>query len=99
MDKSDAYFTIDQLIKQTNDDEILAAWHVLTTVETPSPPTPLGHAHIEAANLAHQIHKTGSANGWKTPPHHSEAMERLIHSLTNLLNRLLNLYAMENGND
>lgn len=49
------------------------------------PPTRLAGAWTETARLAEQFAKTGMGNEWATPPAHSQAMERLLHRLTVLL--------------
>lgn len=56
------------------------------------PPTPMGAAWHEAHSLADQLAKIGLVGGWETPPKHSEAMERLIHRLTTVLETFLDFY-------
>jgi len=58
----------------------------------PLPPSAMGAVGGEAGNLARQIAKTGYAANWRTPPQHSQAMERLIHRLAVLLEAFLKMY-------
>lgn len=68
-----------------------------------TPPGRLGAAHAEAAALAQQFRITGAAGAWQTPPQHSEAMERLVHRLTVLLETMIDLLndarALEHNHD
>ena len=56
------------------------------------PPTRLAGAWTEAARLAEQFAKTGIMTEWATPPAHSQAMERLLHRLTVLLEVVAQLF-------
>lgn len=65
------------------------------------PPTRLAGAWTEAARLAEQFAKTGMMGEWATPPAHSQAMERLLHRLTVLLEVVAEMFAesMETHHD
>lgn len=80
-----------------NDEEVNAALVLLVPELTYLPPTRLGHATHEARQLAHQFAKTGLLGEWATPPGHSQAMERLVHRLTCLLEAMLNLLSEANN--
>lgn len=97
MNKQQAVRLLIDFSAAVDDDELRDA---IATVLADAPPTPLGAAANEAAALAEQITKTGQSSGWATPPAHSEAMERLLHRLTVLLEVMAHLfeetYTMEN---
>lgn len=72
------------------------AWQVVRAVvqmpaRPPFPPSALGGATNEARALADLLRETGDRHDWQTPPLHSEAMERLIHRLTVLLENFVAL--------
>lgn len=80
-----------------NDDEVKTALMLLVPELTHFPPTRLGRATHEARQLAHQFAKTGLLGEWATPPGHSQAMERLVHRLTCLLEAMLILLSEANN--
>ena len=79
------------LIALVADRDDLEARRALAVLLDAAPPSRLGAARAEAAELAQQLHRTGAAHGWQTPPQHSEAMERLVHRLTVLLETMIDL--------
>lgn len=85
-------------LQEKGETEEARAWRLVRgTLQLPTrpplPPNELGEAASEARALADLLTKTGQDNEWRTPAAHSQAMERLIHRLTNLLETFLNVYA------
>lgn len=80
----------------TEDDELLAAWRLVVAAAVPGapglPPSALGRLYDGALKLAQQVKETAAAGEWETPPANSQAMERLIHRLTLLLEILLDVH-------
>lgn len=85
MDRLEAFDTIRRSILASENNELIEALRVFVEPPPPSPPTGLGRLGGETALLAQQIAKTGKLGEWRTPPNHSQAMERLIHRLANVL--------------
>lgn len=79
-------------ILESGDEEAIEALRVLVKPYPPSPPGAMGRVGGTASQLAQQFYKTGSENGWATPPMHSQAMERLIHRVTLFLEALLDMF-------
>lgn len=88
MTKKQALEVLGTLVTTRGDDEAVMALAVLVST---APPGRLAAARAEAAALTQQLHITGVAGGWETPPQHSEAMERLVHRLTVLLETMIDL--------
>ena len=96
MDDLRALTTLNNLFMDCDDDELKAALVVLVHELMAFPPTPLGCATHEARQLARQFAKTGLLGECATPPGHSQAVERLVHRLTCLLEAMLNLLVEAN---
>lgn len=92
MDHFEAFDIIKNRILADGDPQAIAALRVLTGAPGRVPPGPLQGLGRSALEFAQQVAKTGEAFGWHTPPHHSEAMERLIHRLSLLLEVFLDVY-------
>lgn len=93
----EAIHQLNEAIRASADDNVKSAWlalipHLLPGPAGGFPPSDLAAASHEALELAEQFHKTGVFIEWQTPPKHSQAIERLIHRLTVVLERLLDLY-------
>lgn len=70
---------------EADDEWARAALHVLLDSPHPLPPTAMGSLYDEARALAQQVAKTGHDAEWKTPPLHSQAMERLFFRLVTVM--------------
>lgn len=91
MDRFEAFDKIRRSILASENEELIEALRVFLEPPTPIPPTGLGRLGGEVAQLAHLVAKTGQLGEWETPPNHSQAMERLTHRLTNVLEAFLDL--------
>lgn len=93
MDRLTAVEHIRKFIHECDD---VALAEALQVIMTPPPPLGgLGRVAREAAELSSLVAKTGELSEWHTPPQHSQAMERLIHRLTNLLEAFLDMVTDE----
>lgn len=97
MDEFTAWSVVQSAILRSGDAAAVEALRVLVQRPHPAPPGRLGVMGGTARELAQQIHKTGDATGWAAPPLHSQAMERLIHRLTCLLEAFLDVHEEARG--
>lgn len=102
--KTDEFQAIQRLVAraiEANDEWARAALHALVDSPHPLPPTAMGSLYDEARALAQQVTKTGHDAEWKTPPLHSQAMERLFFRLVTVMEAFhtLLLDAKEGSND
>ena len=93
----EAIYILNNAIEASTDKEVKQAWqglapHLMPGREGRLPPSDLRVAGHEALELAEQFHKTGLLTEWQTPPKNSQAMEKLIHRQTLLLEQLLDLF-------
>lgn len=91
MERLEALKQLQQLVDESEDEQKKLALLVLVGAAPPIPPSPLGVVAGEVQTLAHQFYRTGSGAGWETPPRYSEAMERLCHRLTCVLESFLQM--------
>ena len=99
MDEFEAYIVLKRMVDANDDEQAKEALKVFSQSLSPFPPTALGRATNEAHYLADQLSKTGRYSQWRTPPHHSEAMERLIYRVTRFLEALMNLLEDDTNNE
>jgi hypothetical protein len=93
MERFEALSRLILLVERHGDEKDKEAVMVLATLAIPPfPPGAMGAAGGEAAGLTRLFAKTGELGEWQTPPAHSQAMERLIHRLTCLLEAFLDMY-------
>lgn len=97
MDDLRAFTVLTEHFESLIDDEVRAALVLLVPELTHLPPSGLGRATHEARQLARQFAKTGLMGEWQVPPRHSQAMERLVHRLTCLLEAMLDLLSEANN--
>lgn len=85
------------------DEETQAAWAAVRLYCVQEafgyPPSEWGDVGNEARLLAKQIRETGLRHDWRTPPRHSEAMERLLHRLICVLEALVSLLGGGNNDE
>jgi len=93
----EAIYLLNDAIEASPDEKVKQAWQGLSPHLMPGrqgglPPSDLRVAGHEALELAEQFHKTGLLTEWQTPPKNSQAMEKLIHRQTLVLEHLLDLF-------
>jgi len=92
MDTFEAWTTIQSAVLRSKDAHAIEAMRTLMRPPAQVPPGEMGVLGGSARQFAQQIHKTGENGEWATPPLHSQAMERLIHRLTCLLEAFLDVH-------